>query len=193
MPLFIWDPRSGCRGERCDALVQTIDLGPTLLEYFGIERTADMLGVPLRETIATNAPVRDAALFGIFGGHVNCTDGRYVYMRGPVSKENAPLYDYTLMPTAMRGFFDLKKIAEAEIAEPFSFTKGCPLLKIPGHPWANAYEFGTLLFDLDEDPKQERPIQDDKVEQMMIDHMIRLMKENEAPEAQYHRLGLDRM
>ncbi len=190
VPLFIWDPRCGRKAERCDALVQTIDLGPTLLEFFGVDRTSDMLGVPLRETTAADTPVRDAALFGIYGGHVNCTDGRYVYMRGPVSSDNAPLYDYTLMPTAMRGFFNLEKIGQAQLTEPFSFTKECPLMKIPGHPWANAHEFGTLLFDLEEDPQQQRPIADAGIERMMTDHLVRLMQDNEAPREQYERLGL---
>ncbi len=35
-PLFIWDPRAGCRGERRSALVQMIDMAPTLLDYFGL-------------------------------------------------------------------------------------------------------------------------------------------------------------
>jgi len=192
VPLFIWDPRCGCAGERRKALVQNIDLGPTLLEYFEIDRTKDMIGVPLRETVANDKPIRDSLLFGTFGGHVNCTDGRYVYMRSAVSDDNQPLYDYTLMPTTMRDFFELGKIAEAElIDEPFSFTKGCPLLKIPGEEWANGgLAFGNLLFDLKEDPEQKNPINDPKIEQMMIDKMLRLMEENEAPEEQYLRIGL---
>ncbi|NIA15887.1 MAG: sulfatase-like hydrolase/transferase [Nitrospiraceae bacterium] len=190
VPLFIWDPRCRRKAERCDCLVQTIDLGPTLLEFFGVERSNDMLGVPLRDTIAADAPIRDAALFGIYGGHVNCTDGRYVYMRGPVSPDNGPLYDYTLMPTAMQGFFDLAKLGRTQLAGPFSFTKGCPAMKIPGHPWTNAYDFGTLLFDLEDDPQQQHPIKDPDIEQMMTDHLVRLMRENEAPPDQYERLGL---
>ncbi|WP_262927620.1 sulfatase/phosphatase domain-containing protein [Microbacterium sp. NIBRBAC000506063] len=51
-PLFIWDPRTNVAGERRDALVQTIDLGPTLLEYFGVDRTTDMQGLPF----ATSSP-----------------------------------------------------------------------------------------------------------------------------------------
>ena len=66
-PLFIWDPRCGRRGERRQSLVQTIDLAPTVLEYFGVARPPDMQGVPLRETVASDAPVREAA---------TCTCGR---------------------------------------------------------------------------------------------------------------------
>jgi arylsulfatase A-like enzyme len=35
-PLFIWDPRCCLKGERRSALVQTIDLPATLLEFFGL-------------------------------------------------------------------------------------------------------------------------------------------------------------
>jgi len=34
---------------------------------------------------AEDAPVRDAAIFGIFGGHINVTDGRHVLMQAPRS------------------------------------------------------------------------------------------------------------
>lgn len=43
-----------------------------------------MQGKPLRDTVASDKPVREYALFGMHGFHVNVTDGRYVYMRTPV-------------------------------------------------------------------------------------------------------------
>ena len=55
-PLFIWDPRSGRRGGAQPGLVQTIDLPPTLLEYFGVPIPADMQGISLREAAAEDAP-----------------------------------------------------------------------------------------------------------------------------------------
>ena len=189
-PLFIWDPRNGQHGEHRKSLVQTIDLAPTLLEFFGVERPDDMQGVPLRETIATDKPVREAGLFGVHGGHVNCTDGRYVYMRAPTDPRNEPLYNYTLMPTHMRMMFTLDELRDVELAEPFSFTKGCRTIKTRARGWINPHPFGTLLFDLEKDPKQEHPIEDPDVEEMMIQHMIRLMRANDAPPEQFERLGL---
>ena len=41
-PLFIWDPREGRTGQQREALVQTIDLAPTLLGFFGVTPPADM-------------------------------------------------------------------------------------------------------------------------------------------------------
>ena len=189
-PLFIWDPRSRVAGARRDSLVQMIDLPATLLDYFGIARPPDMQGQPLAETVASDAPVREAALFGIFGGHVNCTDGRYVYMRAPASPDNAPLYEYTLMPTHIRGHFSLQELQGAELAQPFDFTKGCPTLRTPARSWVDAHPFGTLLFDVQADYAQAHPLQDAAAESMMIERMTRLMRENDSPPEQFERLGL---
>ena len=191
IPFFVWDPRCGCAGERRNALVQTIDIAPTLLEYFNIERTPDMLGVPLRDTIASDAPVHDAILYGTFGAHVNCTDGRYVYMRAPVDPDNVPLFNYTLMPTHMRGMFRLDELRNATLAEPFSFTKGMPVLKTPSPGWPHHHKFGTMLFDLETDPGQLHPITDPAAEKRMIELMVKLMKQNDAPAEQYERLGVE--
>jgi hypothetical protein len=190
IPLFIWDPRCGRRDDRCDCLVQNVHLAATLLEYFGMERPPTMQGAALRETIASDVPVREAALFGMHGAHVNCTDGRYVYMRAPASPENAPLHDYTLMPTHMRSRFSVRELRDAELAGPFTFTKGCPVLKVKARPLMSAHEFGNQLFDLQQDPEQKSPIADRAIEMMMVSQMIRLMKENDAPLEQFERLGL---
>jgi arylsulfatase A-like enzyme len=189
-PLFIWDPRSQAKSVRRQSLVQTIDLAPTLLEYFGAPLPKDMMGIPLRQTVATDTPVRTAALFGLFGAQVNCTDGRYVYMRAPASPENLPLYEYTLMPAHMRHTFGVDELQDVALAGPFSFTKGCRTMKIAGRPSTNPDVFDTLLFDLHSDPHQEHPIHDRAVEQRMIDLMTRLMQDNDAPPEQFRRLGL---
>ncbi len=238
-PLFIWDPRCGCRGETRGALVQTIDLAPTLLDFFNIAPFApsreggiaapfsppsergsaapassayqrgsaapisppyqgwagggygDMLGQPLRDTIANDAPVREAALFGAFGAHVNVTDGRYVYMRAPVDPDNVPLFNYTLMPTHMRSMFGPRELENATLAGPFSFTRNCPVLKTPASGWKQFHKFGTMLFDLESDPGQLNPIEDPEVEERMIRLMVDLMRLNDAPQEQYVRLGLE--
>ncbi|MFI9560405.1 sulfatase [Nonomuraea endophytica] len=185
LPLFVWDPRADAAGERREALVQTIDLAPTLLEYFGLDRPADMRGIPLN-----SGTTRQAGLFGIHGGHVNVTDGRYVYMRAPASAANAPLHEHTLMPTHMRGRFSPAELADIELAEPFSFTKGVRTIRVPGRTFVNAHHFGTLLFDLEADPEQRAPILDDAAELRMAGLLVELMRANDAPAGQYERLGL---
>ncbi len=192
-PFFVWDPRCQVAGERRDALVQpALDLGPTLLRLFGLDPTDDMLGADLAQTVATDAAVRDAGVYGLHGHHVNVTDGRYVYMRAPAQPENAPLFEYTLMPTHMRAPFAVDELqAGVALTEPLSFTKGCPVLRIPGRAWTQPFRWPTMLFDLAEDPAQQHPIEDAKLEQRMIDILIAQMQRCDAPPEQYQRLGLD--
>ncbi len=189
-PLFVWDPRSRRAGERADGLAQMIDLPATLLEFFGVDVPPDMQGISLRAAVASNALTREAVIYGIHGGHVNVTDGRYVYMRAPILPENEPLNEYTLMPTHMRNGFDPAELQDIQLAEPFTFTKGCRTMKVAGCTWVNYHQLGTLLFDLENDPQQENPLEDAAIEARMIQHMVRLMKENDAPPEQFIRLGL---
>lgn len=189
-PLFLWDPRIARSGERCQALVQNIDWGPTLLEFFGVPLTRDMQGIPLTAAVTADHPLREAVLFGIHGGHVNVTDGRYVYMRAPVELANRPLYEYTLMPTHMRHSFAVEELQETEMAPPFDFTKGCPVMKIAarGGAW---HRFGNLLYDQEADPGQQHPLSDIALEARMIELLVSLMRKNDAPLEQFERLGLE--
>ncbi len=194
-PFFMWDPRVGNAGERRSSLIQpSIDLGPTLLRSHGLEPTSTMTGKDLLPVLKEDQPIREAAMFGMFGAQVNVTDGRYVYMRAPANTDNTPLYEYTHMPAHMRAQFGVEELQSVELAEAFPFTKGVTPMKIPGkrgvstndHPDRNR----TLLFDLHQDPGQETPIVDDSVETSMLQHLDRLMKEVDAPEEQWERLGL---
>ncbi|MCA9891402.1 MAG: sulfatase [Anaerolineae bacterium] len=190
IPLFIWDPRSSITNQRRNSLVQTIDLPATILEFFGLECPPDMLGQPLRQTIVDDTAVRDYALFGMFNAHVNITDGRYIYMRANEG-DDVTVYNYTLMPTHMRQLFTTQELQSAEMREPFSFTKDCPVMKIPSvsNPWQLA-EFDTLLFDIQADPKQANPMQSAEIEARMAAALVEEMKRNDAPVEQFQRLGL---
>lgn len=190
-PLFIWDPRSRIVGERRHSLVQTIDLPATLLEYFGQPLPVSMQGVPLSRTVACDNPVRQVGLFGMHGAHINVTDGRYVYMRANVTTDNSPLNEYTLMPTHMGGLFSVEELAHFDLADPFTFTKGCRTMRIPARPWLNAgARFGTLLYDLVNDPLQQHPLDDALLEARMEQLLVQAMRANDAPPEQYVRLGL---
>jgi len=190
IPLFIWDPRTGKKAERRQSLVQTIDLAPTLLHYFGAQIPVDMRGKELSRVIDNDVPTREACLFGMHGGHVNVTDGRYVYMKAPESPTNKPLYNYTLMPTHMRCFFEKTEFEEMELADPLPFTKGINVLRTPASSGIDHHAFGDLLFDLAHDPEQLQPIRDAGQERRLQRLMVNLMKDSDAPEEQYVRLGL---
>lgn len=126
--------------------------------------------------------------------HINVTDGRYVYMRAPENASNRPLLEHTLMPTHMRWQFTPEELKRAELMEGFSFTQGVPLLRMDGLPFGggDAFELGTLLFDLETDPAQDRPLHDPALELRMIDLMLDLMRRNDAPLSQFERMGLPR-
>jgi arylsulfatase A-like enzyme len=188
-PFFLWDPRHpAAAGTRRQALVQpAIDLGPTLLKFFGLEPAAEMLGHDLAATIARDEPVREHAIFGVFGGHVNITDGRHVYMRAPVSG-SSPLFNYTLMPTHMRSMFSPAELTDAELAPPFDFTKNCPVLKVPVSPRGDALP--SRLFDLETDPGQLHPLTAPRLENKLAAALATELRRASAPAEQFDRLGL---
>lgn len=194
LPLFIWDPRSKKQGERRKSLVQTIDLAPTILNYFHVPVPEDMQGFDLGRVIREDTPVRTYALFGIFGSMINITDGRYVYMRSPQSYYDHPLNEYTLMPTSMRARIQPEQLKNLKLHEAFSFTKGCPVLQIPTkEQWnggAYCYRYGNVLYDVGVDAQQSTPVENAEVEARMVNAMAELMKENDAPDEQFIRMGI---
>jgi hypothetical protein len=118
-----------------------------------------------------------------------------VYMRASVEAANAPLDEYTLMPTHMKSRFGVGELETWEPAEPFAFTKGLRTMRLSGvrpaaPPWMSAWRHGTLLFDLEADPGQERPMADDDVELRMLRLLARLMHDTDAPATQFERLGI---
>ncbi len=60
-----------------------IDWAPTATELFSATVFPQICRANRwRKSFASDEPVREGALFGVFSGHVeNVTDGRYVYMR----------------------------------------------------------------------------------------------------------------
>ena len=123
------------------------------------------------------------------------------------------------MPTHMRTLFSVGELrkAEAVSGDTFSFTKGCPVWKIPkgngsgdrdfsdllingkdseearhidNNSLVNAANFGDLLFDMSVDPRQESPLKDPELEVRLANLMKRAMKENECPPEQFERIGL---
>lgn len=191
-PLFVWDPRCRKQGTRTNQLVQTIDLPATLLEYFGLPLPADMEGRPIRPILERDEPIREGALFGIFGGQVCCTDGHWVYMRSPVP-ENQPRHEYTLMPTrhgGRRAFINNEVLRTIRLHAPLPFTKGIPVLELESTNHISQADYPTMLYCLDTDPTQQNPVNDGVQEQKLIALMEKMMRENHCPEEQFVRMGL---
>lgn len=80
LPCFIHVPGQP-ENQRRSALTQTVDIPATLLDYFAVLPMAGMEGRSLLPVINRDEKIHDAVLFGIFGGHLNVTDGEWVYMR----------------------------------------------------------------------------------------------------------------
>lgn len=193
-PLFIYDPRSKCKGESRKSLVQTIDIAPTVLEFFGIERPKSMLGFPLRKTIQSDCSVRDYALFGYFGAPLGITDGRHVLLHAVVDT-SIQVHEYTLLPTHMKQFFSVDELKSAVLSKPFSFTKCLQLLQTdavinPRH--LQSLRGGDLLFNVAFDPKQQNPIVDAETTERLLRAAAVLFKENDAPKELYEYYGLQK-
>lgn len=204
IPMFVHDPRNPRPGERSSALTQLIDVAPTLLSFFGQETPQEVHGSDIAAAIRRGRRDAEAIIFGQFGRHVYCSDGRYIYMRGPAHDWNGPLYEYTVMPTRMVGYFSRESLRGAELThlDPDgavgngsfrngSFSKGVPLLKIDvAGPTPSDGTMDTLLFDLATDPDQTTPLDDPEVEERMIGLLVTAMKAAESPPEQFERLGL---
>lgn len=190
IPFYIHDPRAAhCTGRR-NALAQTIDIAPTLLEYFHVNiEDYQMDGTPLKPVIENDENIHENILFGIHGGHVNIYDGKYMLMKSP-ERENQPLVSYTLMPTNMREFFEKDILEQGTLIEGNRFTNGIPCIKYPDKTYVNPMQFGDLLFDLESDPLQENPLDNKDIMQEMCAKLKKEMEKTEAPEEEFIRIGL---
>lgn len=201
-PFFIVDPRHPEAAGQCrEALVQpAIDLAPTLLNFFDLAPTPRMLGHDLSPVVREDQAVRDAAIFGYFGNRVNVTDGRYVLYRAPPQRpehDDAPsdCYRYTLMPTAMRGFSS--GLDHATLRPPLPFTQGLPVLRFPAGSTSASTDHhpaeADLLFDLQQDPAQTTPIDNNTRSHRLLTQMTALMQACHAPPEQFTRMGVTSM
>ncbi|EJL6393415.1 sulfatase [Vibrio navarrensis] len=191
VPFFMWNPKLNIANETRYDLAQIHDLSVSLLDYFEIEKTKHMTGQSLQTVIADSKPINDEIIFGYFGAHVSVTDGRYVYMRASAKLANQPLYEYTLMPMRMRRMFNKDELQKIELDSSFSFTDHIQVMKIPGSAgFYSSYSHGNLLFDLKNDPNQETPIIDSKIESKMMKLLSKCMFAAEAPVDEFRRLGL---
>lgn len=192
LPFYFHDPRYPNATGRRASLAQTVDIAPTLLNYFGVECPVQMDGHDLAPVVEQDTPVRSAALFGIHGGHTCMTDGKYVLMQAP-KESGQPVYEWTLMPTHIRGFFAQETLATAELVPGSRFTNGSPCVKYAEQGTHMRPErFGTLLYDVKKDPEQNTPLQDQTLLKKMQAALVCAMEQAQAPEEEYRRLGLFR-
>ena len=207
IPLFISLPGQ-VESKRIEALTQTTDLFSTILDFYGVNMDAlpnKLHGRSLMPLMQTGKPDdwREYIIYGYYGKSVNLTNGHYTYFRVPAKEENTPLYIYCSVPTTLRqyiGVEDTKDIELIELGHFLSWTQ-YPVYKIPAQNFnyqndsqsfatRGGYNVENLLFDIDEDYEQLRPINNDELEQHFINVLKAEMIKHDSPTEQFERLGL---
>jgi arylsulfatase A-like enzyme len=199
IPLLVYHPdEQRLAGARRDVLSQCLDVPCTILDLFDARTSGWEQGHSLLPALRDGTPVRDHALYGIFGGALNITDGRHTCFRYPSSQDGPPLYEYTLMPVHPQSYFTTEELRDAELTHRFDFTGGMPLLRVPALDTARRppMQGGALadarnvLYEVATDPAQHRPVPDTETEQRLLRAMVRIMEAHEAPSELYQRFDL---
>jgi arylsulfatase A-like enzyme len=199
IPLMIWHPdMAQNQGSRSSDLTQTPDLMPTILDFYGIPLPKESTAHSLMPIIQGGKSDRETAILGMFAGPICVTDGRYTYFRFPENPSAVPLPLYTLMPSHLAGLFSMGELKSTEMAEPFEFTKGVPVMKINMNPEVDPtgldcvanWEHGSCLFDLAEDPSQTSPVDDPEVMRRLLSNLVDHLDLHDAPIEIYAHYGL---
>lgn len=196
IPLMIYDPRvPESSGNSTDAITQTMDLMPTILDLHGVDIPDEVRAKSLSAIIKNpESQGRELAMFGIFSGPIGVTDGKFVLYYYPPDWSADGLREYTLAPHHMIVPFSVDELRTSKIASPFNFTKGCPLLSIAALPDAprvpmndgkSFANFDTALYDLLNDPKQENPIVNEEVTQNLLKGVTEILIDHDAPSEMY--------
>lgn len=201
IPLFVHHPdHADMAGKRHTALTQTADMMPTFL---------DVYDTPVPDTVRAKSILlllsdlgqkhHEAVLFGYFGGSINLTDGKYTYFRYPPEMENQELYQYTLMPCHLFGYFSQMELGGAELIHDCAFANGLPVLRVPVVPESSWYKTHglarmanepTTLFDVEADPLQKAPIDDPQLHEHFERLLVNMMNYHNAPAEAFTRLEL---
>lgn len=192
IPLFVHLPGGENAGERRRQLTASIDLFPTLLDFFGAEAEQAIHGRSLLGIAKHNAaPQHEAVIFGWYGKTVSVTDGEHVYFRAPASRENQPLYHYFLMPTEYHHRMSADRMKDAEFGRFLPYVD-IPVLRAPGIPEFGIHDeiYENMCFNIVEDYQQLFDLCGTDVESRMQDLLVETMRRADSPEEHFERLGL---
>jgi hypothetical protein len=173
---------------------------PTLLDCFGFAADAETTGKSLQPLLAQDRQLREVALYGIFGGSLNVTDGRYTYFHYPADLSGEGLYEYTLMPTHMNRMFPVDQLRGATLGRAFDFSQGVRPLRIPAlrqgeRPELNGgfLDARSMLFDLRDDYAQKRPLDAadrPEVVERLISAARAVLRRHDVPDEVFERYAL---
>jgi arylsulfatase A-like enzyme len=207
IPLMVHLPGSEHAGKRINTLTQNIDLLPTLLSYFNIDRTScknKIHGLSWEPLLSgVKEQIRDYVIYGYFAKNVNITDGCYSYFRAATDSGNNPIYLYTAMPTTLYHYFGLENMSDLSRIELGRFLKWTdfPVFKIPADMIKlkdRTQAFDTIgahirehqLFDLRADYLQNTPLHNKALEAKYLQMLRKAMTEHDSPDEQFIRLGI---
>ncbi len=198
IPLLIAWP--GVASGTCDALTTSVDLFATLADLFGVvprQQTHGRSLLPLLRGEATS--IRDWALAGYWGREIHLLDGRRKYARAPAGK-NGPhsmwSNRWSTMPVHRLPQLRLPLPDERAVLDRMPGSK-VPVIRqrfeasdrLPF--WAYGKFSGSHLYDLEDDPAEERNLAGTRAESDAADALRAALLEVEAPPEQLERLGLD--
>ncbi|MBQ6333788.1 MAG: sulfatase-like hydrolase/transferase [Erysipelotrichaceae bacterium] len=190
LPFFLHVP-GVAEGGRCDILCSTVDIPLTLLDLYGCDKNSleETDGRSILSVLRKEEEEKESVLFGLHGHYTCISDGRYVYMKNTVNRE-VQLYEYTLMPTNIRGFFSKDQLEKAQICQGNRFTNHIPCMKIPMNNFYLHFPQDERFFDLEKDPDQS----EDLIGKMDLgdwNKKLRIALEKAgAPEEEFERLGI---
>ncbi len=198
-PLLIHMPGDPCAGQRIDALTTTVDFYPTILEGFEVEPPGPCHGrsmVPLMDGRAES--IRDSALYGWFGAHMQVTDGRCTYMRAARTPSNEPLYIYTNRWSTAPWWRIPMPDQRMECGDYVAHANGMPVCRMPVEPddmrrlhcEPELVTGEDFLFDISADPNERQNLAGTELQTHYENLMRSAMQELQVPPEQYERMGL---
>lgn len=197
IPLVIKPPHAQ-KSTRINALTQTTDLMPTLLDFHECPLPPHVSGRSLRPLIEKSTTAwREDIIFGYFGMAVNITDGHHLYMRNPVRDDGGPLHAYTAMPIAgLSRWYPRTLHEKMEMGRYLGHTYNIPLYKIPlsgqipvPSPGLPSFTGRHELYALPCTPESPA-LTDDKLEAHFISRIVEHLRHLGAPDEHLARLGL---
>jgi arylsulfatase A-like enzyme len=179
IPLLIRHPAGAGVGQRLGELVQTVDLFPTLLEWFGADVPAGTHGRSLLPLVEGRQAAADGwrahACYARFGEAVNVTDGEWTLFRWPPDGANGPLFWYSVEPPrfAAPAHGPLQDNARYPVTMPRGASR-------------------TALYNVRDDPGQTRDRYADEpdVASRLERALTGFLTDLDAPREQLTRLGL---
>ncbi|HLI65302.1 MAG TPA: sulfatase, partial [Caulobacteraceae bacterium] len=200
IPLLVAAP--GVAPGTREALTTSVDIFATLTDLFGVgrevrQRTHGVSLLPLLTGDATR--VRDWLLTGVWGREVHLIDERRKYARAPAGP-NAPLDMYSnrwsTMPTHVMAREQAMPLPDQRAVLGHMPGSGVPVIhqrwdeSDPLPFWAGRRFSGDHLYDLADDPAEDRNLAAGPLAAEYRDKLRAALESLDAPPGQFERLGL---